>query len=92
MIPEIQAVVMTPICPHMLTNRPIVVSSDYRISIRLVSRDRKAFLTVDGQTGGSMSFDDMVMVREAPYKTRIITNPDTPFFEVLRQKLTWGNR
>lgn len=92
MIPEIKALVMTPICPHMLTNRPIVLSCDYSISIRLVSRDRKALLTVDGQTGGSMSYDDVVMVRVAPFKARIITNPETPFFEVLRHKLTWGHR
>ncbi|MBN1878795.1 NAD(+)/NADH kinase [bacterium] len=92
MLPELKAVVMTPICPHMLTNRPIVMNSNYRISIRLISRDRKAFLTVDGQTGSSMSFEDTVTVFASPYKARIVTNEETPFFEVLRRKLTWGHR
>jgi len=92
MIPHIQAVVLTPICPHTLTNRPIVLNSDAEISIRMISKDRKALLTLDGQTGGSISPDDVVRVREAPYKACIIANPDTPFFQVLRHKLNWGQR
>ncbi|MGB3976261.1 MAG: NAD(+)/NADH kinase [bacterium] len=92
MIPYIHAVVVTPICPHMLTNRPIVLCSSDIISIRQISEDRKVFLIIDGQTGSAMNHDDVVVIREAPFKARVITNPDAPFFHVLRHKLAWGKR
>ncbi len=92
MIPDIDAIALTPICPHTLTNRPIVISGEDVISIRQISEDHKSFLTLDGQTGGSMRHDDIVIIRKAPYKARIITNPNAPFFQVLRHKLAWGQR
>jgi NAD+ kinase len=92
MVPDINALVVTPICPHTLTNRPIVLKSDDVISIRQISEDRKSFLTLDGQTGGSMRQDDTVVIQKAPYKARIIANQKAPFFQVLRHKLAWGHR
>ena len=92
MIPNIHAVAVTPICPHMLTNRPIILCSSDIISIWQISEDRKVFLIIDGQTGSSMNHGDRVVIREAPFKARIIANPDAPFFHVLRHKLAWGKR
>lgn len=92
MIPNLHAIAVTPICPHMLTNRPIVLSGNDIISIRQASENRKASLILDGQTSGSMGYDEGVIIRKAPFKARIIANPEAPFFYVLRQKLAWGQR
>jgi NAD+ kinase len=92
MIPNLHAIAVTPICPHMLTNRPIVLSDSDVITIRQTSENRKASLILDGQTSGSMGYDDVVIIRKAPFKARIIANPEAPFFYVLRQKLAWGQR
>ncbi|MCD4653424.1 NAD(+)/NADH kinase, partial [bacterium] len=91
-VPTLNAVVMTPICPHTLTNRPMVLSGDDIITIRLVSDDRTGFLTLDGQISDSVCFDDRIIIRRSPYKARIIADPDTHFFNVLNHKLKWGYR
>ena len=90
--PTVNAICLTPICPHMLTNRPLIVPSE--MPIRIVSRanDEEAYLTVDGQVGNPLEDGDAVECAIADFDILLIRTPDKTFFDVLRQKLKWGER
>jgi len=89
--PRLPAVVLTPICPHMLTNRPLVVSDDSSIEVRLHSgRDLEVFATLDGQQGFSLAGSDSVTVTRSPRTLRLVKAPGRDYFQVLRAKLKWG--
>jgi len=85
------AVVLTPICSHTLTNRPIVLPSRLRIDVTLLS-DQDVMLTLDGQVGFALKRGDAVEVRQAAARTRLVRFPQKHFFSVLRTKLKWGER
>ena len=91
--PTVNAICLTPICPHTLTNRPLILPSD--MPIRMVSRasaQEDAYLTVDGQVGHPLEAGDAVECSMADYDVLLIRPPDKTFFDVLRQKLKWGER
>lgn len=92
MYPRVGAICLTPICPHTLTNRPLIIPSD--MTIRVVSRAgaEDAYLTVDGQIGSPLEAGDAVECRVADFEILLIRSPDRTFFDVLRQKLKWGER
>ncbi len=89
--PTMDAVVLTPICSHTLTNRPIVLPATQRIAITLLT-DQDVMLTLDGQVGFSLRIEDTVEVRRAASRTRLLRFPQKHFFSVLRTKLKWGER
>jgi len=89
--PTMDAVVLTPICSHTLTNRPIVLPATQRISITLLT-DQDVMLTLDGQVGFALKANDTVEVRRAAARTRLLRMPQKHFFSVLRTKLKWGER
>ncbi len=89
--PTVAAVCITPICPHMLTNRPVIVPSTAVIKILNHGEDG-TFLTIDGQVGEPMSKGDLVVCRSSESKIRLIRPPRLLFFDVLREKLKWGER
>lgn len=89
--PTMNAVVITPICPHMLTNRPLVLPDELDIEIRLATPDAKdIFLTLDGQEGFELSDRDRVCVRKSEERVLLVQSPDKNYFDVLRNKLKWG--
>lgn len=88
--PTLESIVLTPISPHTLTNRPIVLPDNVLIEIILRSHSEDVFLTMDGQVGYSLRQGDRVLVRKSPYKTRILLPCQRDFFQVLRTKLKWG--
>lgn len=91
--PRMSCIVITPICPHTLTNRPIVVSDDSNISITVASSfDEKVYLTLDGQVGFELMEGDSVDVRSAPETTALVMSRSRDYFEVLRTKLKWGGQ
>jgi len=91
--PALDSISITPICPHTLTNRPLVVASDAQISIRLQSAlDEAVFLTLDGQVGVKLVCGDVVQIRKAAHTTSLIQSRSKDYFEVLRTKLKWGER
>jgi NAD+ kinase len=90
--PSLHAIIITPICPHTLTNRPIVVPDDLRIRIALKSMKQEVFLTLDGQKGFPLDYDDVVEVRRGENEILLIKSPYRHYFEVLREKLKWGER
>ena len=89
--PTMDAMVLTPICSHTLTNRPIVLPADQRIEVRLLT-DQDVMLTADGQVGFALKPLDVVEVRRAPSRIRLLRVPQKHFFSVLRTKLKWGER
>jgi NAD+ kinase len=90
--PGSACLVITPICPHMLTNRPMIISSDAVIRVEVLCHDEDVVLTADGQVGIALMAGDIVEVRQAANCTRLILSPEKDYFEVLRTKLRWGER
>ncbi len=90
--PEINSLVISPICPHMLTNRPIMVWSRSVIEIKINFEDDVVFFTADGQVGRKLLPGDVVEVRRSEARTHLVTSPSKDYFEILRTKLSWGNR
>ena len=88
--PDLEAIVLTPICPHTLTNRPLVVRADSRLSVTNVSGS-DVTLTIDGQWGRVLETGESIEVRKTSRPLRTY-RPSTSFFGVLRQKLSWGER
>jgi len=89
--PTMNAVVITPICPHMLTNRPLVLPDELDIEIGLSTADATdVFLTLDGQEGFEISDRDRVCVRKSEERVLLVQSPDKNYFDVLRNKLKWG--
>jgi NAD+ kinase len=91
--PLMSCIVITPICPHTLTNRPIVVTDDSIISITIASAyDEKVYLTLDGQVGLKLMQGDTIEVRRALKNTTLVMSEERDYFEILRTKLKWGER
>ncbi len=90
--PSVDCVVVTPICPHALTQRPIVVPGDQVLSMRLTSDLQDVYLTVDGQVGHPLKKGDRIEVQKSPNRLLLVRNPRLDYFAILRQKLHWGER
>jgi len=90
--PSLHCIIITPICPHTLTNRPIVIPDDVQIRATLKAKQQEVILTLDGQQGFSLEFEDVVEVRKAEGRILLIKSPYRHYFEVLREKLKWGER
>lgn len=90
--PTLDNIVVTPICPHTLTNRPIVLAGNSIIEVILRSPTERVYLTLDGQVGFSVMQNDTVVVEKSPFKTRLLIPCDRDYFEILREKLKWGER
>jgi NAD+ kinase len=90
--PSVPAICLTPICPHMLTNRPVIVPETSLIRVTSRAPDDGAFLTIDGQVGAPIRGGDSLVCRSSNYTLLLIRPPQMMFFDVLRQKLKWGER
>jgi len=90
--PEVNSLVIAPICPHTLTNRPLIVSGDAVIRVKVIFDDQHVYLTADGQVGMQLQVGDMVELRQSHTRTLLIKSPSKDYFEVLRTKLRWGER
>ena len=88
--PSMNAVVITPICPFTLSNRPIVVPDDSVIEIRLMTKNEEVALTLDGQVGLPMQAGDRVTIRKSKAAFNLVQPPNRNYFDVLRNKLKWG--
>jgi len=88
--PSMNAMVITPICPFTLSNRPIVVPDDSVIEVRLITEKEEVALTLDGQVGFSLQAEDRVVIRKSETAFNLVQPPNRNYFEVLRNKLKWG--
>ena len=92
LMPEMSAIVINPICPHALSQRPLVVRGASVVRVKVRENRADAFLSLDGQVGFPLKGDAEVVVRRSPHVTRIVRDPGVPFYEVLRHKLGWGEK
>jgi NAD+ kinase len=90
--PSVPAICLTPICPHMLTNRPVLVPETSVVRVISHGPDASVYLTIDGQVGTQIHDGDTIVCRSSPYSLLLIRPPHMMFFDVLRQKLKWGER
>jgi NAD+ kinase len=92
--PEVDALLLTPIAPHMLTNRPIVIpaSSEVRVQPAMNGSNEEVFVTFDGQSGHALQSDDVIAVTRANHPLRLVRASTRTYFDVLRQKLKWSER
>lgn len=89
--PQVACFCITPICPHMLTNRPVIVP-DSSVIVVLSHGEEGTYLTIDGQVGGPLSKGDRIVCRASAKSIQLIRPPKMLFFDVLREKLKWGER
>jgi NAD+ kinase len=88
--PSMNAVVITPICPFTLSNRPIVVPDESMIEVRLMTDKEEVALTLDGQVGVPLQVRDRIMIRKSRTTFNLVQPPNRNYFDVLRDKLKWG--
>ncbi len=89
--PSLPAVILNPICPFTLGQRPLVIPDALgRVTVTLLTENEDVFLTLDGQVGFALRVRDTVEIRKAPYTIKLVKSPYRNYFEVLRTKLKWG--
>ncbi len=89
--PTLESFVMTPICPHTLTNRPIVLPDKFVVEVAIKSGEDIS-LTLDGQVGFPLKVKDTIKIKKADFKTKLLITCDRNYFQILRTKLKWGER
>ncbi|MBP1750692.1 MAG: ATP-NAD/AcoX kinase, partial [Deltaproteobacteria bacterium] len=90
--PSLTNLIVTPICPHTLTNRPIILPESVVIRAVLKSMNEKVILTLDGQVGFPLEYADEVTVRKSNHFVHLVKSLSRGYFEILRTKLKWGER
>ena len=90
--PTLNSIILAPICPHTLTNRPIVMPDTITVEIVLKSSTEDVFLTLDGQVGFSLRQEDVVEIKKSEHKTKLFIPCERDYFQILRTKLKWGER
>jgi NAD+ kinase len=90
--PDTQAICIAPICPHTLTNRPLVMPSAVEIRLKLNTREQEVMLTSDGQTGIPLVARDTIELKQSAMTFNTIRAKDRDYFEILRSKLRWSGR
>jgi len=90
--PSVEAFLVTPICAHTLTHRPLVLPNTVKIEVTVKSLREAAYLTVDGQVGIAANSEDVVRMRKADSYVELVRPPATPYFQILQKKLKWGER
>jgi NAD+ kinase len=87
--PTLESFLLTPICPHTLTSRPVVLPDTFEI-VATVKTGEDIYLTLDGQVGFPLKVKDRIKIRKAAYKAKFVVLRDRDYFQILRSKLKWG--
>ena len=90
--PGLRVIIITPICPHTLTNRPLIVPSDMKVEIKVSTHEPDTYLTLDGQIGVRLNSGDFVEVHKSESSVKLVKSPFRDFFTILKTKLMWGER
>ena len=90
--PHLDAMVITPVCPHILTIRPLVVNGDSKLVVTIEGVPDQTYLTIDGQEAVLLALDDEIHCHRSEHEVKLLRLRDNGFFDVLRQKLKWGER
>ena len=91
-MPSVNAMLVTPICPHLLTIRPILLPGDSTVSVQVVGVPNEIYLTVDGQEAVQLKLNDRVHLQRSEASVRLLRHSPNGLFSVLRSKLKWGER
>jgi len=92
LLTDVDAIVITPIAPHMLTNRPLVIPGTSAVEVQMLDPEQAVYVTVDGQVGEELRHGDAVRARQSDRSIQLVTAPARDYFQVLRSKLHWGER
>ena len=90
--PGVKGIIITPICPHTLTNRPILIKENDTVTLTLLSKEDEVIVTVDGQVGHPIGYEDTVNIAKSKNSIAMIVPPGKNYYEILRTKLKWGER
>ena len=90
--PDLDAFIITPICPHMLTNRPLVIPDTAKIELDFAPAEEPVYITLDGQIGFQLKAGDRVGITKSSSRVTLVRPPSKTYFEVLRSKLRWSER
>lgn len=90
--PTLPLTIITPICPHTLTDRPLVVSNETTVRVKVLTDTPDIYLTLDGQVGVNLRMGDVIEVRKADTSVKLIKSPFRDYFTILKAKLMWGER
>ena len=90
--PNINSIMLTPICPHTLSARPLIISENDQVQIKLESNEEEVMATIDGQEGFALEPNDEVMVKKSDHKAQLITFKEKSFYAILREKLSWSGQ
>jgi len=90
--PNINSIILTPICPHTLSARPFIIGENDQVKIKLESSEEKVMVTIDGQEGFVLKPKDEVIVKKSDYKAHLITFKEKSFYAILREKLRWSGQ
>lgn len=90
--PNINSIILTPICPHTLSARPLIIGENDQVKIVLESSEEKVMVTIDGQEGFVLKPKDEVIIKKSDHKARLITFKEKSFYAILREKLRWSGQ
>jgi NAD+ kinase len=90
--PSLDAFIITPICPHMLTNRPLVIPATSQIDLDFTAAEKPLFVTLDGQISLELEPTDRVRITKSAKRVALVRPPNKSYFQILRNKLRWGER
>jgi len=90
--PGINSMILTPICPHTLSARPLIIGENDQVRITLESSEEEVMVTIDGQEGFTLEPEDEVIVKKSSHKARLITFKEKSFYAILREKLRWSGQ
>ncbi|PKP60594.1 NAD(+) kinase [Candidatus Atribacteria bacterium HGW-Atribacteria-1] len=90
--PNINSIILTPICPHTLSARPFIIGEDDQVKITLEVSEEEVMVTIDGQEGFTLEPNDEVIIKKSDHKARLITFKEKSFYAILREKLRWSGQ
>lgn len=88
--PYVPAIIIAPICPHTLTFRPMIITSEAEIKIQLLTEHEEVYCTLDGQRGGFMDKNEIISVKKSDHSLSLISSPRRSYFDLIHEKLGWG--
>jgi NAD+ kinase len=90
--PNINSIILTPICPHTLSARPLIIGENDQVKIKLELSEEEVMVTIDGQEGFTLEPNDEVIIKKSGHKAQLITFKEKSFYAVLREKLRWSGQ
>ncbi|OGD12754.1 MAG: transposase [Candidatus Aminicenantes bacterium RBG_13_62_12] len=88
--PHVPALVLSPICPHTLSFRPMVIASSSRVRLQILTAGEEVYLTLDGQRGITLGKNDVIDIKQAGFELKLLSSPKRNYFDLLKEKLAWA--